>query len=170
MSLLPIITYPNMLLKKKSEPVPGLTSATRQFVKDMFETMYGAKGVGLAAIQVAKADRILVVDVGKMQGETHEPHPLCLVNPEIISAEGKVVFEEGCLSCPQLHIEVERAQKITVKAIDEHGKPIELVASDLLAIALQHEMDHLNGKLLVDRLSRLKRELYRTDLAKVVTL
>lgn len=169
MSQLPIITYPNLLLKKRSQEIENATSELRTFVKDMFDTMYAASGVGLAAVQVAKPERLLVVDVGKMQNkddETHEPHPICLVNPEIISMEGNVLFEEGCLSCPDLHIEVERAERIKLRALDEYGKLIELDANGLLAIALQHEMDHLNGVILVDRLSRLKRDSYRKELTK----
>ena len=167
MSVLPIITFPNMLLKKQSQPVVGPNPKIRRFVQDMIETMSAANGIGLAAVQVAKPERILVVDVGKMRGEAHESHPLCLINPEIVSARGKVLFEEGCLSCPQLHIEIERAEAITMKAIDEHGEPIELDANGLLAIALQHELDHLNGILLVDRLSRLKRDSYKRTLLKL---
>lgn len=166
MALLPIITYPNLLLKKKSEEVKAISSLTRKFVKDMFETMYAASGVGLAAVQVAKADRILVIDVGRTKGETFESHPICLINPEIVKAEGQIALEEGCLSCPNLKIEVPRAAIVTVKGLDESGKPLEIEATELLAVAFQHEIDHLNGTLLADRLSRLKRELYRKELAK----
>lgn len=170
MSLLPIITYPNLLLKKRSEEIKTVTLDTRTFIKNMFETMYAANGVGLAAVQVAKADRILVVDVGKMKGETFESHPICLINPEIVKAEGQIALEEGCLSCPNLKIEVPRAAIITVKGLDESGKPLEIEATELLAVAFQHEIDHLNGTLLADRLSRLKRDLYRKELAKGVII
>ncbi len=144
----------------------AIQSDTRTLIRDMFETMYGAHGVGLAAVQVAKDVRVLVVDAGKVVGETRESHPLCMINPEIVKQEGKIWYEEGCLSCPNLQIPVERAAQIELRGLNEKGEPLVIEASDLLAIALQHEIDHLEGKLLVDRISRLKREIYRRDLAK----
>lgn len=166
MTYLPIISYPNPLLKQRSREVQSITPPIKRFVEDMFETMYAANGVGLAAVQVARPERLLVVDVGKMIDETHEAHPICLVNPEIIKAEGSILFEEGCLSCPDLRIEIERAEHIVIRGLDALGEPKEIEATGLLAIAFQHEMDHLNGKILVDHLSRLKRDSYKRELSR----
>lgn len=162
--LLKIVEYPDPLLKKKSAPVQGVTAETRELLDNMFETMYAASGVGLAAPQVGILERIVVIDVGKMENETTKPDPIALVNPTIETREGTVVWEEGCLSLPQLIVPVERSAHVVVTALSQDGRPVKILGEQLLAVALQHEIDHLNGILLVDRLSRLKRDLYRKKL------
>lgn len=164
--ILKIVTYPDPLLQKKSAPVEEVTDKTRQLVSDMFETMYAAQGVGLAAPQVGILERILVIDISKTENGETEPDPIALINPKIESQEGKIVWEEGCLSVPNLIVPVERSAKVVVSALNPDGCEIKIVGEQLLAVAIQHEMDHLDGILLVDRLSRLKRDLYRTKLEK----
>jgi len=153
MAQLPILEYPDPRLRIRAEPVTEFDPALRQLVADMLETMYTAPGIGLAATQVNVHRRILVADVSE-EGNA----PICLVNPEILSAEGRVTYEEGCLSVPEVFEAVERAERIRVRACNEHGQAIELEADGLLAICIQHEMDHLEGKLFVDYLSTLKRD------------
>jgi peptide deformylase len=166
MSILPILTYPDMRLKKVCRPVVDggdLDLDTRKLIEDLFETMYDAPGIGLAAPQVGGLVRVVVVDVS---GHQEASEPLALVNPEIIRREGEILWEEGCLSVPELLVDMPRSECITIKGLDVHGKSIELEAHGLLAIALQHELDHLNGHLIIDRVSRLKRELYRKQRIK----
>lgn len=164
--LLKILTYPHPILKKKSEPVKEVDRSIQELIENMFETMYAAPGVGLAAPQIGILKRILVVDVGRLEGETHKPDPKVLINPVIKTREDKIVWEEGCLSLPNLIVPVERSKKIVVEGLDEKGKPIKHLAEDLLAVAFQHEIDHLDGILLADRLSQLKKELYLKKLKK----
>jgi peptide deformylase len=133
----------------------------RRLAADMLETMYAAPGVGLAATQVDVHRRILVVDVSD---DRNEPH--CLINPEILESEGKISSEEGCLSVPEFYEFVDRAERIKVRALDARGEPIEIAASGMLAVCIQHEMDHLDGKLFVDYLSELKRQRLKKKFAK----
>lgn len=163
----PILKYPNPLLKKKSQPVEKVDREIQKLVEEMFETMYDAPGVGLAAPQIGILKRILIVDVGRLEGESHKPDPRVLINPVFLSQEGKIIWEEGCLSLPQLIVPVERSQKVVVEALDQHGKRVKHLGEDLLAVAFQHEIDHLEGMLIVDRLSRLKRDLYKKRLEKL---
>lgn len=166
MAKLPILTYPAKSLKMASKPVEKVTSQITDMVHDMFETMYAAQGIGLAAPQVGVNLNILVMDVQRkdpVDAEKVVNTPICLINPKILSAEGTIYYEEGCLSCPELLVEVERSRDIVVAGLDAEGRPIELKLSELEAICTQHEMDHLKGKLLTDYISRLKRELYRKD-------
>ena len=153
MAQLPILEYPDPRLRIRAKPVTEFDAELRQLAADLLETMYAAPGIGLAATQVDVHKRILVVDVSEERNE-----PYCLVNPEIMSAEGKVSYEEGCLSVPDVFESVERAEHIVVSAFDENGERIEIEAEGLLAICIQHEMDHLEGKLFVDYLSALKRD------------
>ncbi|MDH3419784.1 MAG: peptide deformylase [Gammaproteobacteria bacterium] len=153
MAQLPILEYPDPRLRIRAEPVTEFDAGLRQLAVDLLETMYAAPGIGLAATQVDVHKRILVVDVSEERNE-----PLCLINPEIVSAEGQVSYEEGCLSVPDVFESVDRAERITVSALDENGERIEIEAEGLLAICIQHEIDHLDGKLFVDYLSALKRE------------
>jgi peptide deformylase len=164
--ILPIVTYPNPLLKKRSVPVQHFDKELRTLVDNMFETMYAAPGVGLAAPQVGILERVLVIDVGRLEGDERKADPRVIINPGIGRREGKVTWEEGCLSLPGLVIPVERDKKIVVTGKDPDGREVTIDGEDLLAVAFQHEVDHLDGILLVDRLSRLKRDLYRHDLAK----
>jgi peptide deformylase len=153
MARLPILEYPDPRLRIRAEPVTKFDSELKKLVADMFETMYAAPGIGLAATQVNVHKRLLVCDVG-----VEDKQPYCLINPEIVHAEGKTSAEEGCLSVPEFYDYVERAAKIRVKAFDPDGKEFELEAEGMLAVCIQHEMDHLDGKLFVDYLSELKRE------------
>jgi len=170
MAKLPIITYPAQSLKKKSKPVEKVTSKITDFVADMFETMYGFNGIGLAAPQVDEHLNILVMDVKKTDPKDPEkfiPNPICLINPKIIKRDGQIFYEEGCLSCPELLVEVERSKVVVVQALDAEGKPIQLELLELSAVCTQHEMDHLEGKLLTDYISRLKRDIYRKQRIRI---
>ena len=155
---LKIITAPHPVLKARAYPVYKIDDDMRKFVDDMFKTMYGARGVGLAAPQVAVSQRVIVVDPIREEGV--EGQPLALINPEIIwSSEEPNVFEEGCLSLPEFFVEVERPKIIRVKYTDVQNVDHEIEADGFLATVLQHEIDHLDGKLLLDYVSKLKRDL-----------
>jgi len=157
MALLEILKYPDPRLSKVARPVSNVTEATVQLINDMLETMYAAPGVGLAATQVGVLQRIVVLDVDH---ENPRTNVYKLVNPVITHSEGQLVWEEGCLSVVDFTAEVRRAEHVQVVALDEHGKERTIEAEGLLAVALQHEIDHLDGKLFIDRISRLKRDLY----------
>jgi peptide deformylase len=161
MARLPILEYPDPRLRIRAEPVTEVDDSLKALIADMFETMYAAPGIGLAATQVNVHKRLLVVDTS---AEGNEPY--CLINPEIVSAEGQTTAEEGCLSVPEYYDYVERAAKIRVRALDRNGQPIEFDAEGLLAVCIQHEMDHLDGKLFVDYLSELKRERLKKKAVK----
>lgn len=157
MAVLEILKYPDAALKRPSLPVQNIDGTTAQLVNDMLETMYAAPGVGLAAPQVGALQRIVVLDVDHDNPGTRVYK---LINPVITRAEGEVVWEEGCLSVVDFTAEVRRSAQIEVIAFDENQKEVKIEAEELLAVALQHEIDHLDGKLFIDRISRLKRELY----------
>ena len=157
MAILEILKYPDVALKRVSLPVKNIDGATAQLVNDMLETMYAAPGVGLAASQVGALQRIIVLDVDHDNPGTRVYK---LINPVITCAEGEVVWEEGCLSVVDFTAEVRRSAQIEVIAFDENQKEVKIEAEGLLAVALQHEIDHLDGRLFIDRISRLKRELY----------
>ncbi len=161
MALLEILKFPDERLRRKAKPVEVVDAAVKRLVDDMFETMYAAPGVGLAAIQVNVPKRIVVIDVSETKDQ-----PLCLINPQILDRSGTVEREEGCLSVPGVFETVRRAEKVKVLALDRAGKPFELEAQGLLAICIQHEIDHLDGKLFVDYLSPLKRQRIRKKLSK----
>lgn len=161
MALLQILEFPDPRLRTRAEPVAQVDAALRTLVEDMFETMYSAPGIGLAATQVNVAKRVLVIDVSEQRDR-----PLVLINPDIVAREGVEETEEGCLSVPGVFDKVTRAEKIRVRALDRDGKPIELEADGLLAVCIQHEIDHLDGKLFVDYLSELKRTRIRKKLEK----
>ena len=155
MSLLDIHVLGSPILRQETKPVAAVTDEHRRLVDDMLETMYAAKGIGLAAPQVGRLERIAVIDV--------DESPIAIINPQIVLREGAVKGEEGCLSIPEVYGDVERAARVTVRALDRDGKEMELEATELLARCLQHEIDHLHGKLFLDYLSVLKR---RSALAK----
>lgn len=160
-----VLVYPDPALKQKAKPVAKVDEAVRKLVKDMVDTMYAEEGVGLAAPQVGVPKRVLVVDTSPRQ----EGQKLrVFINPELVSAEGRTKYTEGCLSIPGESEEIERFAKVTIRALDEKGETFELEAEGLLAIALQHEMDHLDGVLFVDRLSSLKRGLIRKRMLKYI--
>ena len=161
MAILKILQYPDERLHKIAKPVQHVNEVTRQLVRDMAETMYAAPGVGLAATQVDVHERLIMVDVS----ETHDELKV-FINPEIIASSGEEECEEGCLSVPGIYETVRRAAKITVRALDEKGKPFTLEAKGLLAVCIQHEMDHLLGKVFVEYLSQLKQNRIRAKLKK----
>lgn len=161
MARLPILEYPDPRLRIRAEPVTEVDTAIRTLVADMLETMYAAPGIGLAATQVNVHKRLLVVDVSP---EGNQPY--CLINPEILAADGETTAEEGCLSVPDYYDYVDRAARVKVRALDAAGTPFELEAEGLLAVCIQHEMDHLDGKLFVDYLSELKRERLKRKATK----
>jgi peptide deformylase len=157
MTKLAIITLPDPVLRKVSAPIERVDADVRKLADDMLETMYAAPGVGLAAVQVGALRRLVVLDTAK---EEEPPRPLVLINPEIVSrSEEKRMHEEGCLSIPDVRVEIERPARVAVRYLDREGKPQELAAEGLLATAIQHEIDHLNGRLIIDFLSRLKRDM-----------
>jgi len=163
MAVLPILCFPNPVLKEKARPVQKIDDSIRKLVQDMAETMYAAPGVGLAANQVGSLFRLAVIDATA----ANEPkNLLVLINPEIISAEGECTWDEGCLSVPECNEEVKRNQKVVVRFLNLQGERVELEAEGLLAIALQHEIDHLDGFLFIDRISPLKRRLIKKKLRK----
>lgn len=161
--ILEILEFPDERLRQVSAPVTTFDAELKTLVDSMFETMYDAPGVGLAAIQVNRPLRLMVIDT-QPEGR---PQPLVFINPELIGGEGKVSWEEGCLSVPDFTAPVERKERITVRAQDVHGESFTMDADDLLAIAIQHETDHLNGVLFVDHLSRLRRQMFLKRLKKL---
>jgi peptide deformylase len=157
MTIRPIILLPDPVLRQVSKPVERVDEGVRKFAGDLFETMYDAPGIGLAAIQVGAPRRMLVIDLAK-EGEPKAPQ--VFINPEIVScADEASVYEEGCLSIPDYYAEVERPKDVTVSYLDLEGKLQEIKAGGLLATCLQHEIDHLNGVLFIDHISRLKRDM-----------
>ncbi|NTF40739.1 peptide deformylase [Rhizobium sp. AC27/96] len=157
MTIKPLIILPDPLLRQASKPIERIDAETQRLADDMLETMYDAPGIGLAAVQIGVARRMLVIDVSR---EGEEKKPLVFINPEIVtSSEERSVYEEGCLSIPDYYAEVERPARVTVKHLDRDGKEQLTEADGLLATCVQHEIDHLNGVLFIDYISRLKREM-----------
>ena len=161
MAILPILQYPDERLHKVAKKIDQVDNGIRKLVRDMAETMYSAPGVGLAATQVDQHIRLIVIDVS----ETHDDLKV-LINPELLQGEGQKENEEGCLSVPGIYEKVSRAERVTVRALDEHGKTFTLEAEGLLAVCIQHEMDHLQGKVFVEYLSHLKQTRIRSKLKK----
>jgi peptide deformylase len=151
MATLDILHYPHSVLRKKSEPIKNIDEAIIAFARDMVETMYAGRGVGLAAPQVGISKNLIVIDIGE--------GAIAVINPEITLAEGQAIMEEGCLCLPKLTVEVPRHEKVQVKGVDLNGKPVVFDAEELLARVLQHEIDHLHGALIIDKLSKVKRDL-----------
>lgn len=165
MAILEVLRFPDERLRTVAKPIEKVDKDVTRLIDDMFETMKDENGIGLAATQVNQHRRLVVMDVSEDQNE-----PRVFINPEITHMEGKTISEEGCLSVPNNYAKVERAEKITVEALDRDGKPFTLDAEGLLAICIQHELDHLKGKLFVDYLSPLKRQRIRTKLEKEARL
>ena len=161
MAILEILKFPDPRLRNHAKPVAKVDDAVRRLADDMLETMYEAPGIGLAATQVGVARQVIVVDVSEERDQ-----PLVLVNPEVVESEGEEEMEEGCLSVPGFYEKVKRAEKVRVKALDLQGGQVEMELDGLLAVCVQHEIDHLHGKLFVDYISRLKRERIRKKLEK----
>ncbi|MDV2856657.1 MULTISPECIES: peptide deformylase [Oceanimonas] len=160
--VLEVLRFPDERLRTVARPVDAFTPELQTIVDDMFETMYAEEGIGLAATQVDIHQRLIVIDVSE-----DREHPLVLINPEILESHGSTGIEEGCLSVPGARALVPRAEKVKIRAQDRHGETFELEADDLLAICIQHEMDHLQGKLFVDYLSPLKRQRIRQKMEKM---
>lgn len=166
MAIREIRTYPDPVLRTKTVRIDAINDSIRQLIEDLVETMHAAPGVGLAANQVGVSLQLAVIDLSHAEDETRR-HPLVvLINPEILSMEGSVTEEEGCLSIPEYAETVKRAARVKVRALDRSGKPFELEAQGLLAKALQHEIDHLNGLLFIDRLSPLKKNIFKRRFRK----
>ena len=161
MALLQILHFPDPRLRKKASPISQVSEQIRQLADDMLETMYDAPGVGLAAIQVNVQKRLIVIDTSE-----DKSNPLVFINPEIIDQQGQREHEEGCLSVPEAYEVVTRADTVTVKALNRDGEEFQLEADELLATCIQHEIDHLNGKLFVDHISNLKRQRIKKRLEK----
>ncbi|CAA9889288.1 peptide deformylase [Candidatus Methylobacter favarea] len=162
LSILTILEFPDERLRKKAADVQTVDDKLKKLVDDMLETMYESHGVGLAATQVDRHLRVVVIDISEKKDT-----PVCLINPEILEKEGVEESEEGCLSVPGFFEKVKRAEYIRVKALDREGQVFEFEARDLLAVCVQHEMDHLNGKLFVDYISPLKRQRIKKKLQKL---
>lgn len=161
MALLPILRFPDTRLKKVASPVEKIDAGIRKLVADMAETMYEAPGIGLAATQVDEHKQVVVIDISEEKNQL-----LALINPRITHRDGVQVYEEGCLSVPGIYDKVERAAEVTVEYLDLEGKMQTLTADGLLAVCIQHELDHLQGKVFVDHLSQLKQMRIKTKLAK----
>ena len=169
MSRLPIIEVPDPMLRAQSAPVERVDDELRKLVADMFETMYAAPGIGLAAVQVAIPRRLVVIDLQDPEEEGGEPvrRPMAFINPEIVwSSDERSVYNEGCLSIPEQYAEIERPARVRARWLDEQGATHEAEVEGLLATCVQHEIDHLNGVLFIDYLSRLKRDIVLRKLAK----
>ena len=162
--ILDILKYPDKRLRTIAKPVVSVDETIRQQVKDMFETMYEAPGIGLAATQVNFHQRIIVIDISDQCNE-----PICLINPEVIEKSGEIQWEEGCLSVPDYYENIVRANDIKVHAINQNGETFELEASEMLSVCIQHEIDHLDGILFVDHLSKLKQKRLKKKTEKKVT-
>ncbi len=162
--ILDILKYPDKRLRTIAKPVVSVDETIRQQVKDMFETMYEAPGIGLAATQVNFHQRIIVIDISDQCNE-----PICLINPEVIEKTGEIKWEEGCLSVPDYYENVIRANDIKVQALNQHGETFVLEASEKLSVCIQHEIDHLDGILFVDHLSKLKQKRLKKKTKKKVT-
>ena len=162
MALLDILVYPNPRLRDIAQEVDTVTDVERELVKNMAETMYAAPGIGLAAVQVGVSKRIIVIDISDSGDDL-----LVLINPKIIEHDGMQVYEEGCLSVPEVYAEVTRAEEITFEYLDLDGKMVTQTTDGLLAVCVQHEIDHLDGKVFVDYLSRIKRDRIRKKLLKI---
>ena len=165
MAIRKIVQYPHPALLKNAEPIEEINEEIRSLVADMAETMYSAPGVGLAAPQIGVSKQVAVIDTDWKEGSRNL---IVLINPEIIDAEGNINYEEGCLSVPELMSDIPRKEKVTVKGMNLEGEEIIIEGEGLLAVALQHEIDHLNGKVILDRISSLKRSLYKKKLKKLM--
>lgn len=164
---LDILLYPHPALREKCRPVSEIDEEILQLLDSMTETMYEAPGIGLAASQVGSIHRVIVVDVGDDEATGRTGRLYQLINPEIVEAEGSIESEEGCLSIPDVRESVKRSKNIVVRALDRSGKELAIDADGLLSICLQHEIDHLDGILFIDRISRLRRELIKKRLRKI---
>ncbi|WP_104749279.1 peptide deformylase [Helicobacter cynogastricus] len=169
MAILKVLQYPNKKLRTRSSEVRAFDAELHGFLEDMYETMLARKGIGLAAIQVGVPKRILIINLPREEDETQHPEDrLEIINPVITHTEGSILWREGCLSVPEFYEEIERHANLTLAYQDRHGESKMLQASELLSVAIQHEMDHLNGILFVDKLSMLKRKKFEKEFKKAL--
>lgn len=166
MAVLSILTAPDRRLKQISKPVPGVDDPLRLFMDNMAETMYHAEGIGLAAPQVGVLKRVICIDLHYAHNENGVKNPIFIANPVIVHASGEIVWKEGCLSIPEYHSEVSRFAHIVVQGLDRNNQAMEISGEELMAVCLQHEIDHLNGKLFIDHISVLKRSILLKKLKK----
>jgi peptide deformylase len=165
MAVLDICKYPHPVLLQKAEPIKDIDSTVQRLIQDMIDTMYLAPGIGLAANQVGKPIRLIVFDVSP---KDQDRNPSVILNPEIVEAEGEQTLEEGCLSVPEYYSDVKRSAKVIVRGLDAEGKQVEVCGEGILATVLQHEIDHLDGILFIERISALKRALYKKRVQKKI--
>lgn len=165
MAVLEIRKYPDEVLRQRAEPVKEINKGILKLIDDMIETMYAAPGVGLAAPQVGVSLRVIVIDISMREKGSGL---ITIINPEVLYFEGEVDEEEGCLSVPDYRAQVKRSEMITVRGLDREGRVVEIEGKELLARALQHEIDHLNGTLIIDRISPIKREIFKKKLKKAL--
>jgi peptide deformylase len=163
MAVLDICKYPDPVLLQKAEPIKDMDVSLQRLIQDMIDTMYLAPGIGLAANQVGRPIRLIVFDVTP---KDQDRNPSVIINPEIVEAEGEQTLEEGCLSVPDYYSDVKRSAKVLVRGLDAEGKPVEICGEGILATVLQHEIDHLDGVLFIERISALKRALYKKRVQK----
>ena len=177
MAILEVLTFPNPILRRKSQPVEEVGEDLKKFTQDMLDTMYDQRGIGLAAPQVGRLERVIVIDTRPRDNSRYEdddqtelekniPQPLILINPEVIEKDGETTYPEGCLSVPSYFEEVKRAEHIKVRMLNLEGETVEFEADGLLAICIQHEIDHLDGKLFIDRLSPIKANRIKSKIKK----
>lgn len=164
---LPIVTYPDKRLKQVSKPVDAFDDTLHVFLDDMYETMLASNGIGLAAIQVARPVNVLIINLPDESGEQHRDNLLEIINPEITLSEGTTFYQEGCLSVPGFYEDVERFEKVTIAYRDRHGEERVLEADGLLSVAIQHEMDHLNGKLFIEKLTYTRRKKFEKEFKRI---
>lgn len=181
MAVRPVRIWPDPILSEVAKPVVAVDADVRALIADLFDTMYAENGIGLAANQVGVASRILVLDLDPKKQAATDPEvaeelaswnwqgPVALVNPKIVEAHGEIVWEEGCLSVPGITDNIKRKERVIVEALDRQGEPIRIAATGLFAVAIQHELDHLNGKVFVDYLSRLKRDVIKKKMVNLKT-
>ncbi len=167
MKVVEVIKYPNPLLTRPSLPVREIDPSINELIDTMIETMYASKGIGLAAPQIGRLLRVIVLDVPEDEEGEQGKNLMALINPEVVEGRGKVEIEEGCLSVPEVKVKVPRYEEVVVKGLDREGREIFVEGGGLLAVALQHEIDHLNGRLIVDYLSRIKKDIVRRKLKKL---
>lgn len=163
-----VLAYPDKLLKQISEPVWTFDNQLHQLLDDMYDTMIAKNGVGLAAVQIGVPQRILVINIPDEEGNQHRDNLIEVINPEILEGQGNLKSNEGCLSVPEYYDDVDRFQKIKIRYFNRHGEEVIEEPEDFLAVAFQHEMDHLEGKLFIDRISIMKRKRFEKDYKKII--
>jgi peptide deformylase len=164
---LPIVTYPDKRLKERSKPVDTFDAELHRFLDDMYETMIASNGIGLAAIQVARPVRVLIINLADEEGNQHKEELLEVINPRLLEADGTTFYQEGCLSVPGFYEDVERSETVTLHYQDRNGREHTIEADGLLSVAIQHEMDHLDGKLFIEKLSYSRRKKFEKEYKKL---